>query len=357
MEPQNENIKPLWLLEAIHKRPAMFTGNISDKSFIETILFALKDVLDSSNLKSIELSFFNRLEGKILISEIASPMHNAWKVDVMKKLRNRRFFSFEFKVLNALSKSFNVELMKEGKVVLQQEYENGRLLKTTLEKETYDCDQIIIEYQLEPSIWQNIKWNNHFYVEQLKSFAYLNCATKISINYFVKGESCKTIYNFENGFVDKLETLALDGHGDMLFKTCIKNDFERFELDIAFAFRWYKVDRPKIESYVNDYLSWQNGSHVDGLLLGLKNAISKYIETTTFEIERNYEVSNENIKKTLVAFINISMEDANYSGSTKDHLNNPEIVEPISKIVELAFGEKLRENTKETLQFLNGFAV
>mgnify|MGYP000232479754 CR=1 FL=1 len=153
---------------------------------------------------------------------------------------------------------------------------------------------------------------------------------------------------------DKLRLEQLQGLGKSLFETSINHQSENFKLDIAFAFREYSVDEPILKSYVNNYYTHENGTHVDGLLKGLTYGIMQYFQKQQVT---HYRISEKGIKENLVAFLHIQLNEPTFVGCVRNKLANPEILDPITNLVAATLFQKMELDAKATQQLIRKFEI
>jgi DNA gyrase/topoisomerase IV subunit B len=110
-----------------------------------------------------------------------------------------------------------------------------------------------------------------------------------------------------------------------------------------------------LKSYVSDFLTFENGTHVDGLLKGLINGVMKYFQKN--ELTELYEMSEQGMRENLVAAINIKVKRPNYGGCVRDRLTNPEIIEPIANYVSELLFKKIEEDEEATKELIRKFKI
>jgi len=351
-----DSIKEFNQLEHIRLRPAMYLGRVNIKGFIELLKGLFSNVL--SDLKSDYITF-EIIESNSAIlkaNNVLLPVIDNWSKWNPNSNRTNPFI-LEFQVLNALCTSFEIKLLnKTHKTIFRQEYKNGEFIKGDKNKNEIQCSQLEIEFTLDKEIWgEDFEWNENFLNHQIREFAYLYSEVKFNFLYQVNNENCNITYFYKNGLKDRIEIEKLNGLMETYIDIQIKDKIENFHIETSLAFRGSYIDQPFLKSFVNDYYTHENGSHVDGIINGLTKGIKKYI--LKHNLKGNFKISKKRTKKRLIAAINIKMDGPQFSGSVKNKLANKEIIKPIESYVTNLFIEKLEEDKESAKKLLWLFEV
>lgn len=332
----------------IRKRPGMYLGQVNHRGVAEMIKGIISSAFNSLKPNVFRIDFIEANSGFVEIRNIQNHFIDNWSG--FQRIHGNMYLLDLF-AFNALSTKFEIRIYDEAnKLQCKQYFEKGELLNG----DTFDsknCSHIEIDFQLDPIIWGNdFNWDAMFLVSELCQFAYLYKQTAIDIRYQMNNEECRAYYHFERGLLDRIRHEALKGLVASSLEVYIDEEIDGFHLELAFAFRGSFVDPGFLRSYVSDYYTHENGSHVEGLIQGIRDALRKYI--TQQENSEEYDLSTENIRRPLIAILNIKMEDARFSGSVKNHLCNPEIVEPIANRVSQILLQKMMGDPKASESLL-----
>jgi DNA gyrase subunit B len=348
------NIGEFEWLEHIRHRPAMYLGDVNIKGFTELLKGLFSNVLFNLKAKHISFEITESNSAILKVNNILFPIIDSWS-KWTKNPNRTNSYTLEFQVLNALCSSFKINLRdKTNKSILNQEYEKGKLTKGDKTENEIQCSQLEIEFSLDKSIWgTSFKWNENFLNYHIREFAYLYNDVKFVILNRVDKESSNITYFYKNGLKDRLDIEKLNSLMETYLDTQINTKIENFHLDISFAFRAYYIDPPFLKSYVNDYYTYENGSHVDSVIKGLTKGIKKYI--LKYNLKGNFKISKKRIKKHLISIINIRMDNPQFSGSLKNKLGSKEIIKPIENYVSNLLIELLEKNKESTMKLLHLF--
>jgi len=343
-------------VEHIRLRPGMYLGRVNMKGFIELLKGLFSNVLNDLNSNSVSFEITKLNSAILKVRNIQSPVVDNWsKWD--KNSNKTNPFILEFQTLNALSETFRIKLLdKDQNCIYKQEYEKGIFLNGDADKNEILCSEMEIDFKLDKGIWgDQFEWNENFISHEISEFAYLHKKVKFKFLYQIDNENCNITYYFKNGLNDRLDIEKLKGLGGSYFETMIDKQIGNFHLEVAFAFRDYTVDEPFLKSFVNDYYTHENGSHVDGLLKGLTYGVMKYFQK--HNLTEVFKISEKGMKENLIAAINIRMVDPIFSGCVKNKLANPEIIEPISNFVSDLLFKKIENDEDSTKKLIQKFEI
>ena len=352
-EYSEENIKELKWSEHIRKRPRMYIGQVNEKGFMDMFKGIISSAILSTDAKRFSIELNDNSKAKFQFDNQRGEVKNSWGKFISNPTNP---FILELFALNALSKEFQISFWDaEYNKIYEEQFEEGKVISGK-EIESIDCSFIKVEFLLDDKIWgKDFKWNKIYITHQLREFAYLYKRTKFEIIYKEDNEDCKLIYHFKNGLKDRIDIEILNGLGGSYFETEVDEKIGDFQIELAFAFRDYSVDAPYLKSYANDYFTFENGTHVDGLLKGLTYGVMKYFQK--HELVNKYKISEKGMKENLVAALNIKMDAPVFSGCVKNKLANPEIIEPIADYVAELLFKKIEQDEEATKRLIRKFEM
>jgi topoisomerase-4 subunit B len=149
---------------------------------------------------------------------------------------------------------------------------------------------------------------------------------------------------YEDGLRDYLRT-ALDGAAtlpDVPFTGKMEGNHEAAEWALA----WLPQGGEGVaESYVNLIPTIQGGTHVNGLRMGLTEAVREFCEFRNL-LPRGVKLSPEDVWDNCSYILSVKMQDPQFSGQTKERLSSRESAAFVSGIVRDAFGLWLNQHTE-----------
>jgi topoisomerase-4 subunit B len=112
------------------------------------------------------------------------------------------------------------------------------------------------------------------------------------------------------------------------------------------ALVWLPDDgEPVAESYVNLIPTAQGGTHVNGLRMGLTEAIREFCEFRNL-LPRGVKLAPEDVWERCSYILSVKLLDPQFSGQTKERLSSRECAAFVSGVVKDAFGLWLNHHTE-----------
>ncbi len=348
-----DNIEKLEWYEHIRKRSGMYIGAVNIKGFVEMLKGIINSAIVINGANFFSMEFGDNLKARLRFNNMNGEFENNWG---MFKPNTVHPFLLDLSASNALSKTFRISFWDSNDEKVGEEYFEEGVLIEGQQLDNIECAYVEIDFILDKSIWkEDQEWNNSYIVHHLREFAYLYKKTKFEIKYQASNEDCRVVYYFKNGLKDRIDIEILNGLGSSYFETEIDARIDNIHLEAAFAFRDYSVDPPYLKSYANDYFTFENGTHVDGLLRGLTYGVMKYFQK--HDLTRKYKISEKGMRENLVAAINVKLEAPVFSGCVKNKLANPEIIEPIANYISELLFKKIEEDEEATQRLIRKFEM
>jgi DNA gyrase/topoisomerase IV subunit B len=324
--------------EAVRLRPGMYIGAVNNKGVLQLLQYILIQICQENSAKKIALSFDEEGAGQLSFQQLSGRVDASWASRMSYREAN-------LEVLNALCSRFEIRIyLKDYEAPIIQYYEQGLLKQGILEPHKhYECDSLEIYFCLDEAIFgMDFSWDTPYLLHELKAFAYLHKNTAFEI----KTLSCQNRYHFPRGLKERLHielTRSLICHNLELY---FDEQIEHFSVECALALRNTYVDKPFIESYVNDYHTFDNGTHVKAVIKGILRAIRKYMAEIGMA---PLDINKAKIQKNMLLMINIRMESVSFGGSTRSKLISTDIINPLADYVAYRFYQLLTEADSTTL--------
>ena len=299
-------------------RPGMYIGKLGNGSSPDDgIYILLKEVLDNSidefvmgAGKTIEISINQngvsvRDYGRGIplgkVVDVVSKMNTGGKYDTRAFKKSVGLNGVGTKAVNALSTSFRVESVRDGKskyVVFEQ----GSLIEESTIEESTKRKGTKVTFVPDVSIFKNYKYRNEYVSKMLKYYVYLNPGLSIVFN----GEK----YKSDNGLKDLLED---NNDLDKLLYPIIHLKGNDIEIAITHSKIQYSEE---YFSFVNGQHTTQGGTH--------QNAFRESIVKTVREFfGKSYDASD--IRKSIISAISIKVMEPVFESQTKTKLGSTEM--------------------------------
>jgi topoisomerase-4 subunit B len=313
-----DNIRSLDWKEHIRMRPGMYIGKLGDGSTPDDgIYILLKEVIDNCidefvmgagktieiriKDKEVRVRDFGRGIPLGKVVDVVSKMNTGGKYDTRAFKKSVGLNGVGTKAVNALSSSFKVESIRDGKIKVA-EFSLGNLVNDPEIEESSKRKGTKVIFEPDESIFKNYKYRTEYVAKMLMNYVYLNPGLTIDFN----GEK----FHSENGLKDLLEDNMSEE--DMLYPV-VHLRGEDIEIAITHSKTQYSEE---YHSFVNGQNTTQGGTH----LAAFREAIVKTIREF---YGKNYDASD--VRKSIVAAISIKVMEPVFESQTKTKLGSTEM--------------------------------
>jgi DNA gyrase/topoisomerase IV subunit B len=332
--------RPCSWYEFIRLRAGMYLGQVNHKGFLEAVREIMTRTIAETRCDSVAIELSGRRSIKIRFDAVQRPVAENWALTIGPEAGP--WSGIYLLALNALSAEFSVRLIGPDNDVplVRQHFRKGELAEAWPGDGAINCRTIELEATLDPEVWtEAFELNGDWLAQEIRDLAFLYRHVRFELRYRVDDEPCRVIYHYRNGLRDCLAAQTVNGLVGPIFEQSLEKTIADFWIEAAFAIKESDIDGSFLRSYVNDRLTHEHGTHVDGLLLGLCTAIATYIDKHC--VGGKYHISAGQLRETLFAVINIRTEHARYAGATRNKMANEAIIQPIADEVAAAFLEML----------------
>ena len=311
-----DNIRSLDWKEHIRLRPGMYIGKLGDgSSFDDGIYILLKEVLDNcideyvmGHGRKVEVEI---KDGRVRIRDYGRGIPLGKVVDVVSKINTgAKYDSKAFKksvglngvgtkAVNALSRSFRVESVRDGQVKVAG-FEFGELVQDEKVKKTDAANGTLVEFEPDEAMFKKYQYRDQHIERLLWNYCYLNTGLTIVFN----GQR----FQSKNGLLDLLET-KIDG--EPLYPIIhLKGD------DIEVALTHANHYGEEYYSFVNGQHTTQGGTHQGAF----REAVAKTIRDF---FKKDWESTD--IRTGIVAAVSVKIIEPVFESQTKTKLGSTEV--------------------------------
>ena len=355
-------IEVLTGLEPVRKRPGMYTSTERPNHLVQEVVDNSVDEAIAGHCKKIDVTLYK--DGSIEVSDDGRgmpidvhPEEGVPGVEViMTRLhaggkfsnKNYRFsgglHGVGISVVNALSKNVEVWVKRSGKEY-NMAFADG-MKKHELE-EIGSVGQrntgTTIRFWPDPVFFDSPKVNANRLCRLLRAKAVLCPRLTINFEDEISPKNNQSWY-YEDGLKDYL--LGTLGDNERLpeegFQGSEGNQEEQVEWIVAWA---EPSSDPITESYVNLIPTPLGGTHVNGLRIGLTEAIREFCDFRNL-LPKGVKLSPEDVWAQCQYVLSCRMKDPQFSGQTKEKLSSREVSLFISTQVKDAFALWLNQNVE-----------
>ena len=353
-------------LDPVKKRPGMYTDTSRPNHLAQEVIDNSVDEALAGFASEIRVTL--RKDGSISVSDNGRGM----PVDIHKKERipgielilerlhsGAKFSSDSYKysgglhgvgvsVVNALSKSFEVFIKRDGKLH-HISYRDGKKYSNLSIKDNVGKRNTgtLINFLPDPSYFDSSK----FSVVRLKHLLRAKAVLCSGLTVVFEDETAsnknesKYDWHYEDGLKSYLSSELSDK--ELVLANPFYGSAEGEGEEAEWAVQW-KTDNDEIlsESYVNLIPTSQGGTHVNGLRTGLVDALREFCEFRNL-LARGIKIAPEDVWKHCNFVLSIKMIDPQFAGQTKERLNSRQAFAFVSGAVKDYFSLWLNQNTEE----------
>ena len=354
-----KDIEVLEGLEPIRRRPGMYIGGTDERALHHLAAEILDNSMDeavaghatrieielneslsltiSDNGRGIPIDPHPKHKGKSALEVILTTLHSGGKFNGKAYITSGGLHGVGLSVVNALSKSFYVEVAR-GRKLYQQSYSRG-IPKGNLEHigSTNNRRGTVIQFSPDLSIFdKNVTFSPLKLFNMTRSKAYLfrgvqirwKCNKKLLKAHDNIPE--KTEFYFPNGLSDYLKLLLNGSEAIIPGIFSGESNFADTTGRVEWAVSWPTVETGFFHSYCNTVPTPLGGTHE----LGFRNALLKSIRGYG-ELIGNKQAAQLNAEDLLggaFSMLSVFISNPQFQGQTKEKLSNSDT----QKIVEAA---------------------
>lgn len=322
----------LTVIEAIRRRPAMYTGSTSVCGFNELLRYLVVYSLEDLKAKEFSFRLASPRGGEIAVSNIGSPVSDIivsnpiWSGSGLGTLSVVTF--------NALSEHFHIQLLDVGgKPEKGLAFEKGILKTGSIEDRFFSPSAIRIEFDLDETVWEIPEpLNPYFYLGQFETLAYLNKNKTITLGWKMDGKENRAAFRFEHGLKDMIDLRKVGSKfSGTVHDVYFEHHFAEFTAEAAFGFWETSVNEPFLVSFVNHERTHENGVHLDAMLDGIERALSRF--AADYNLSDEYFLNRRGLMRMLLGAVRVISDKPHFEGAVRNNLQNPEMKEPLASLV------------------------
>ncbi len=353
-------------LDPVRKRPGMYIGSTGPEGFHHLIKECLDNGLDEAMAgyaRNIEIALLS--EERVSVSDdgrgIPIDKHSQTKKSSLETVMTTLHAGAKFggktyqvsgglhgvgvSVVCALSKWMRAEISRDG-YRYSQEYSRGKI-KTKLKKEakTNKTGTKII-FEPDPEIFKEIKFNSKKIINHLRQQAYLTKGVRIAFSDFrdPKDKKNYTFY-FEGGLLSYVKhlTRGISKQQSNIFYCSGSKD----EIEIEASFVYTQEYESYEESFTNNILTREGGSHLTGFRAALTRTLNDYAKKNGIIKNSEDSLGGDDVREGLTAVVSVKVKEPQFEGQTKSKLGNPEVKPAVESVVSENLTDFLERNPQD----------
>jgi len=349
-------------LEAVRKRPAMYIGDTSVRGLHHLVWEVVDNSVDEAlagfcteisvtieaddsvtvkdNGRGIPVDI-HATTGKPALEVVMTTLHAGGKFDSDTYKVSGGLHGVGVSVVNALSSSCEVEVLRDGKVY-RQAYQGGQptgAMQSRPADKREKGSGTTVRFKPDAAIFDQTTFHWDTVAARLRELAFLNSGLLIHLKDEGSGKSADYVY--KGGIVEFVK--YLNHAKETLHSKPVFLARERDNVSVEVAFQYNDGYAEQLLSFVNNINTIEGGTHVFGFRSALTRTLTNYAGREGLTKNVKAEVSGEDVREGLTAVISVKMQNPQFEGQTKTKLGNNEIKGAVESVV----GEGLREFFEE----------
>ncbi|MEM9399919.1 MAG: DNA topoisomerase (ATP-hydrolyzing) subunit B [Verrucomicrobiota bacterium] len=338
-------------LEAVRKRPGMYIGHTDERGLHHCVYEVLDNSIDehlAGFCTKVEVILHE--DGSCTLSDdgrgIPVDIHPKFKIPAVELVLTNLHAGGKFgqgaykysgglhgvgaKCVNALSKWFDVEVSREGKIH-HMAFEQGNTTQKLEVIGQTDKTGTRITFCPDPEIFtitQTFKWD--ILANRLRELAFLNPGIEIILKDERTGEgeeenseTRKETFYFKKGiseFVTQLGKSKQVIHQDPI---CIQRTKDEVIVDVVVQYNESFSDQ--IMCYTNAIPNPDGGAHLVGFRTALTRSINQYAKSNNLVKEKDPAISGDDVREGLISVVAVKHPNPSFESQTKVKLVSPEV--------------------------------
>ncbi|MCD8036426.1 MAG: DNA topoisomerase (ATP-hydrolyzing) subunit B [Clostridiales bacterium] len=365
-EYNESSIQVLEGLEAVRKRPGMYTGSTSSKGLHHLVYEIVDNAVDEAlggfcSEIDVEIHHDNTISVKDNGRGIPVGIHHQKGIPTVEVVftilhAGGKFGGSGYKVsgglhgvgasvVNALSEWLEVKVAVDGKLYSQR-YERGDAVTPLTEIGETEEHGTYVHFKPDKEIFETTVFSCRTLVHHLRETAFLTKGLKINLIDSrddderdpddVKQETKREyVFHYEGGikeFVQYVNRTRTPVYPEIFYA-----EGSRDGIYVEVAFQHSDEYNETIFSFANNINTTDGGTHLAGFKSGLTKTVNEYGRKFNLLKENDKGLTGDDIREGITAIINIKISEPQFEGQTKTKLGNSEA----KTAVEYVLSEKL----------------
>ncbi len=352
-------------LDPVRKRPGMYIGSTGLDGLHHLIWEVVDNSLDEAmagHAKNIEITLLPK--NQVLVTDdgrgIPVDKHVQTKKSALETVLTTLHAGAKFggkayqvsgglhgvgvSVVNALSIYLKAEVSRDGTKYVQ-EYSRGKAKSKVMKVGPSRIRGTTILFEPDPEIFREINFDIKKILSHLRQQAYLTPGVKIIVMDKRDGEESAYTFYFEGGLASYVHYLTQDNpsnHDNVFF---VKGEKEGIVVEVAF--KYMEEFETYEESFANNILTGEGGTHLTGFRSALTRTLNEYAKKNNY-LKGEDTLTGDDVREGITAVVSIKLRDPQFEGQTKAKLGNPEAKTAVETVVTEGLTDFLERNPQDS---------
>ena len=359
-----DNIQVLEGLEAVRKRPGMYIGSISSRGLHHLVYEIVDNAVDEAlagycteinvqinednsitvvdNGRGIPTGI-NTKTGVSAVDLVFTKLHAGGKFGGGGYKVSGGLHGVGASVVNALSKSLDAVIKREGKVH-HVRYSRGKVV-TSLEV-TDTCPEnetgTTITFLPDDEIFEETVYEFDILQKRLREMAFLTKGLKITLKDVRPEKEQEKVYHYEGGIKEFVQ--YINKGNSAIYEDVLYFEGEKNDVYVEVAMQHNDGYNESIYTFVNNINTPEGGTHLEGFKAAITRIFNDYARKNKILKDSEDNLSGEDIREGLGAIISVKVVDPQFEGQTKQKLGNSEARAAVNSVVSEQLGIYLEQN-------------
>ena len=348
-----DQIQILEGLEAVRKRPGMYSGSTSSRGLHHLVYEIVDNAVDEAlagfcseikidinegdtitvidNGRGIPVDI-NHKAGKPAVEVVFTILHAGGKFGGGGYKVSGGLHGVGASVVNALSNWLEVQVRRDGHIY-QQRYERGKTMYPL--KIVGDCPVeetgSKVTFSPDGSIFEDTVYDYDVLRQRLREMAFLTKNLRIILTDKRPGQERTETFHYEGGIKEFVQ--YLNKSKEALYENVIYCEGERDGVYVEVAMQHNDSYNESTFSFVNNITTPEGGTHLAGFRNALTKTFNSYAKANKLVKENEAALSGEDIREGLTAIISVKISEPQFEGQTKQKLGNSEARGAVDSVV------------------------
>jgi len=254
-------------------------------------------------------------------------------------------------VVNALSTELKAEVVRDGKVWMQ-EFRSGKPQADPVVIGEAPGSGTTITFQPDGEIFEDLTLNWTTILDHVRQQAYLTKGITIELFDERDAEEVKHMrhaFYFEGGIASFVRHLTRNRHP--LNDPPMYAEQRSNEILVEVSLAYTDDFNERVLTFANNIFTPEGGTHLTGFRTALTRVINEYAKTNNLVTDKD-GLTGDDVREGLTAVLSVKLAEPQFEGQTKAKLGNPEARSAVESVVAEALSTYLGEHPADARRII-----